>query len=149
MNYVLDFVKTAAEAVGLTSDAFLILTLLGVFGYAFYITIRNDNNPIKLWHFFASYNPQTQGEMGDTNKLGMLCGVVAALFVIIWVVYKTNDINPWLLGLCLVYLGGVNMFAAWLRAVGSKKMGVTETTTSIDVQSQSITKETQNGPPSP
>jgi hypothetical protein len=53
----------------------------------------------------------------------MMAGIVACLFVIVWTTYKTNAIDPWALGVCLVYLGGVKAFAAWLRMVAAKRYG--------------------------
>lgn len=84
-------------------------------------------NPIEFWHFFASYSERTQEERGDINNVGMAAGVVACLFTIMWVTYKANDINPWILGVCLIYLGGVKAFASWLRNTAGKRYGAPST----------------------
>lgn len=54
----------------------------------------------------------------------MMAGIMACLFTIMWIVYKTGDINPWILGVCLIYLGGVKAFASWLRMVAAKRYSV-------------------------
>ncbi|MDZ4252689.1 MAG: hypothetical protein U1A72_08985, partial [Sulfuritalea sp.] len=61
-------------------------------------------------------------ERGALNSLGMAAGVVVSFAVPVWIVYVRADINPWILAVCLIYLGGVKMFAAWLRSLADRKL---------------------------
>jgi hypothetical protein len=89
--------------------------------WGFVRVINAPDNPIEFWHFFSSYNERANKEYGDINSLGMVAGVLACVFVIVWTTYKADDMNPWVLGVCLIYLGGVKSFASWLRTVAAKR----------------------------
>ena len=98
----------------------LLVGMLLAFGF---IRIINGSNPVQWWHFFATYNPQTHSERGDVNSLGMVAGIAASMFTIMWTTYSAGPrgINPWILAICLIYLGGVKMFAAWLRSLADRR----------------------------
>jgi hypothetical protein len=119
----MDTASWLAEHFGLTGEAVIPLLFILVLCWGFIRIINGPDNPVEFWHFFASYNERAEKEYGDINSLGMMAGIVACLFVIVWTTYKTNAVDPWALGVCLVYLGGVKAFAAWLRMVAAKKYG--------------------------
>lgn len=96
----------------------LLIALFIVWGF---IHMMNGDHPVEWWHFVSAYNERTGQERGDINSVGMAAGVVVCLFVPLWIVYVRSDINPWILAVCLIYLGGVKMFAAWLRSLADRK----------------------------
>ena len=97
----------------------LVFILLLLFAF---MRIVGSNNPIQFWHFIST-RTESGAERGDINNLGMIAGIVCCMFVVLWMTYKHNSIDPWVLGICLIYLGGVKAFAAWLRAVAGKRYG--------------------------
>lgn len=111
------------ESLELSGEAAIPLLVGLVLFLGFVRIVRSPDNPIDFWHFFASYNERAGKEYGDINNLGMMVGIIACLFILVWIAYKTTDVNPWVLGLCLIYLGGVKAFASWLRMVAAKKYG--------------------------
>lgn len=113
------------EHLGLSGEAAVPLLLVIVGAWALFRTVSSPDNPVEFWHFISSFNERAQKEYGDINSLGMMAGIFGCLFVIVWTTYKTNVIDPWALGVCLIYLGGVKAFASWLRMVAAKKYGVT------------------------
>ena len=110
---------------GLSAESAIPILFCLLLCWGFIRIINSPDNPIEFWHFFSAYNPRAGKEYGDINSLGMMAGIVACLFVIVWTTYKADDTNPWTLGVCLVYLGGVKAFSAWLRTVAAKRYGVT------------------------
>jgi len=112
-----------ASNLGLSGQAAIPLLVGMLLALGFVHIINGSNNPIEFWHFFASYNAQTHSERGDVNSLGMMAGIAASMFTIMWTTYSAGPrgINPWILAICLIYLGGVKMFAAWLRSLADRR----------------------------
>lgn len=114
---------------GLSGEAAITLIVMLLLAWGFIRIVNGtseDENPIEFWHFFASYNERTRKEHGDVNSLGMVVGIVACVYVVVWTTYKNDEIDAWALALCLVYLGGVKAFASWLRMVASQRYGVAQ-----------------------
>lgn len=109
------------KGLGLTGEAAIPLLLGALLCWGFLRIVHGNDNPIELWHFFATFNDRANREYGDINSLGMMAGIIVCLYTPMWVIYKTNDVNPWILGVCLAYLGGVKAFAAWLRNTAAKR----------------------------
>ena len=111
------------KSLGITSDAAIPLLAIIVLAWGFIHAISADN-PIDFWQFFAVRNPITGEWRADADSLGKMIGVVVCLFVCLWTTYKLASIDPWVLGVCLVYLGGVSMFSTWMRQLAAKRYGV-------------------------
>lgn len=110
---------------GITGESAIPLLALLLLAFGFVRIIHDPDNPIEFWHFFSSWNERERKAFGDINSLGMMAGILAALFVILWTTYKNASVDPWVLGVCLVYLGGVKAFSSWLRMVAGQRYGVT------------------------
>ena len=109
------------DGLELSGEAAIPLLAALLLCWGFIRVVNDKDNPVEWWHFISTRNEGTGQERGDVNSLGMLAGVVACVFVIAWTTYKANEINFMTLGVCLVYLGGVKAFAAWLRMVAAKR----------------------------
>ena len=113
------------KGMGLSGEAAIPIIVALLLMWGFIRIVHGNENPVELWHFFSTFNDRAGREYGDINSLGMMAGIVVCLYIPMWLVYKTNDINPFVLGVCLVYLGGVKMFAGWLRMVAARRYAPT------------------------
>ena len=109
------------HTIGLSGEAAIPLLVVLVLLLGFIHIINAKDNPIQFWHFFSTYDDKLNQWRGSIDKLGQMAGVVACLFVIIWSTYKSDQIEWMVLGVCLIYLGGVSAFAQWLRMVAERK----------------------------
>ena len=125
-------------------DGINILILL-LLMWILYRIISDDGNMI-VWADFIASTGRDGKQHGDLNKIGQLAGIcIAVMSVLMYSDNKTVDATGLsiLLGVALLYLGGVSGYAASLRA---KQGSVTTVTEPVPDPSISKTTTVQTPP---
>jgi hypothetical protein len=98
------------------------LAVIGMLiGLMLYFANRDKDNPFEIWQFVA-----TMGKEGkyhpDITKLGQWHGIIASSWVAVALAAKVKDLTAFeyggILVVCLLYLAGVQMFQAVMKARG-------------------------------
>jgi len=111
---------TLIKAMGVI--AFLVLLL------AFVRVVNGENNDLEWWHL-VSTRAADGGQYADWNKIGQGLGVVLCVWLPAVYVYSPKMEAVGLaavMGVALLYLGGVSGYAANLRAKRGSRETVTE-----------------------
>jgi len=130
---------TLIKAMGVI--AFLVLLL------AFVRVVNGENNDLEWWHL-VSTRAADGGQYADWNKIGQGLGVVLCVWLPAVYVYSPKMEAVGLaavMGVALLYLGGVSGYAANLRS----KQGSVETTRTTETPGapSKVTEVTTETPP--
>lgn len=94
------------------------LIVFGSMAVALWRIVRNERNPVKLWHFVASRHDGQQ--WGDIDKLGKSVAVVLSVWVVVKLTSMVKEVSVLelvaALSVVLGFLGGVATFSAWFRS---------------------------------
>ena len=134
-----EFVSLAVKVMGVALTFGLLFALIKV--------VENAENNLEWWHLVSSRGADG-GQYADWNKIGQGCGVVLCVGLPAVYVYSPKMEAVGLaavMGVALLYLGGVSGYAANLRS----KQGSVETirTTETPGAPSKVTEVTTETPP--
>lgn len=109
-------------------DGINLLILLVLIWILYRIIFIDDRNSI-VWADYISSPDATGRQRGDLNKVGQVAGIFLCVSVV--TMYADNtSVEPMglsaLLTVALAFLGGVTMYATWIRSKQGSKTTVTE-----------------------
>lgn len=107
----------------ITAVEWYVTAMLGFFGLLMlmlYGIFKTKDNPIYCWQLIASKNAAGE-ERADIDKVGKLVALIVITLLTVYVV--ATSVVQWtplyllyLIGLFVLYAGGIAGFSAWLRS---------------------------------
>lgn len=105
--------------------AFYLVALLGglIMAAMLYFVVHDKDNPIEWWHFISSKGQDGQ-QYADMTKLGQATGIFLCVSTT-FIFSARKDVTPEgfsiLLGVVLLYLGGVQAYQTYMKSRAKPK----------------------------